>query len=449
MPTVFQATNQAGADSLALQPFPEDGGNTVLHYLATGESLGLGGCLLAALARHRGSAGTWPSRHQRRRTQLLAYLLTSQPRLALLASWRNAEGQTPLHAAVLSDSLQVLALLLAALQLLLGPDSPTGGQKQVGQQQGQRQRRPQWPLAGVDTAATLHLLLCVPDSSGLTPLELAVQRRQWPAVRLLAAAAGGALPLSLAQLEACSLVQRSLGGGGGFARGSLGGSSVGSSSSRSGSEGMHIQANGSTVTEALGGLLSKLWDAFGGAGADLGGSSRGGGSASQRSRGIVDGSDVVTRLAELPALLRLQPVSQDQVMEMVQAEEQHASQAPASATAGALVGSHPQAGGDPGAACHPAVAPAASLLRCIVCFEDFPPGWVNVRLPCGHVTCDACWRGILLAAIDEGGFECSSPVHGTGWAGYPHSMGTWMGCLPAPGLLDDRWRWPKVHLVTA
>lgn len=36
---------------------------------------------------------------------------------------------------------------------------------------------------------------------------------------------------------------------------------------------------------------------------------------------------------------------------------------------------------------------------CLVCFE---PACASVSLPCGHVTCDACWRGILRARLDDG-----------------------------------------------
>ena len=38
----------------------------------------------------------------------------------------------------------------------------------------------------------------------------------------------------------------------------------------------------------------------------------------------------------------------------------------------------------------------------MVCYEDVPGGELSVRLRCSHATCDACWRGILGASIDEG-----------------------------------------------
>ena len=176
--------------ALLLSASPDDG-NTLLHCLCLGEGLGLGGSLLLALA-GRSGAPVWPARHQRGRGQLLALLLVRQPRLALLAGCRNAAGDTPLHAAVRSQSWQVLALLLAALQQLVAVSQPE----------------------------LLPLLLGAQNADGLAPAELALALRQWPAVRLLAAAARGAPPPSRSQLEACSLVQHYLSGGrGGSLRG--------------------------------------------------------------------------------------------------------------------------------------------------------------------------------------------------------------------------------------
>lgn len=39
--------------------------------------------------------------------------------------------------------------------------------------------------------------------------------------------------------------------------------------------------------------------------------------------------------------------------------------------------------------------------QCMICFDDIGPGTPD-RLPCGHATCDACWRGMLRAKLDEG-----------------------------------------------
>ena len=423
-----------------LEPFAEDGGNTVLHWLCSGEALGLGGCLLLALAPHR--SGPWPSRHQKRRAQLLACLLLHQPRLALLAGCRNAAGQTPLHAAVHSDSLQVLALLLAALRQVLG----LGSEQQQAEEAG---AAPQAP------AAALQLLLSVQDGAGLTPLELALQRRQWAAARLLAAAAGGGLPLSLPQMEACSLVQRSLGGGGGggFSHGGGGGGSAAGLPS-----GIHVSASGSTVTEALGGLLSKLWDAFGSTSAAAA-ENRGeaaqlerhqqqqrqqqqqqqqegaaGDGAASGSEGRESGGRRSSPPLQLPLQLRLRPLSQDEVLELASEAEQRAPPAAASPAAAAAEG----VGG--AAVRGPAAAPGAegidcTLLRCIVCFEDFPPGWLSVRLPCGHATCDACWKGVLLASIDEGAavWVCGRSGGGDcgGGGGPSAARSVAAACLPA------------------
>ncbi|PRW44356.1 ankyrin repeat and IBR domain-containing 1-like [Chlorella sorokiniana] len=239
---------QALAGAL-LAPLPGDAGNTLLHHLASGEGLGIGGCLLLSLAggSPRSAAGggpaVWPSKHQRGRAQALALVLARQPRSALLAGSRNAAGVTPLHCCVLSRSWQVLAVLLASLQQLLSPAGVDSTQQERQQQQD-----------------ALQLLLSVPDASGLSPLELAIKLRQWPAARLLAAAAGGRLPLSRDQIAACSLVQQYLR----LSRSSSGHSLASGSGAAAAEEqqGIRVSASGATVTEALGGLLSKLWDAF-------------------------------------------------------------------------------------------------------------------------------------------------------------------------------------------
>ncbi|KAL4428244.1 hypothetical protein ABPG75_002333 [Micractinium tetrahymenae] len=210
-----------------------DDGSTALHTLCRGEPLGpLGGCLLWALRAPAG--GVWPSRHQRARQELLGQLLQRNPRLLLHAGSRDAAGATPLHRAVLSSSLGPLALLLAALHQL---PQPAGG-------------------AATGTASAMQLLLSVPNAEGLSAFELAVSRQQWAAARLLAAAAHGEPPLSQAQLEACELVQRCLAAAG------AGGRFVRSASSAGAAGGVQLSASGATVTEALGGLLSKLWDTF-------------------------------------------------------------------------------------------------------------------------------------------------------------------------------------------
>eukprot|EP00884_Botryococcus_braunii_P009051 jgi/Botrbrau1/18147/Bobra.53_1s0018.1 len=43
-----------------------------------------------------------------------------------------------------------------------------------------------------------------------------------------------------------------------------------------------------------------------------------------------------------------------------------------------------------------------SVVKCIVCFEDFDPQSLTVQLRCGHVTCDTCWRGILTVRLEDG-----------------------------------------------
>jgi hypothetical protein len=391
---------QAGAHVL-LQPLDDDG-STALHFLAAGEPLGLGSCLLVWL---RPPNTQWqPARHQKQRAQLLACLLLQQPRLALLAGTRNAAGDTPLHAAVLSASWRVLALLLAALRQLLGAEQA------LEPAQREQQQPPRQPAAGGEGLAALRLLLSVQNGAGLTPLELALQRREWPAVRLLAAAAQASPPLSLPQMQACALVARSLGGGGGFASGARGGGGGGEGAG--GAEapaGVHVSASGSSVTEALGGLLCKLWDALGsspGAAADGRGASPQPGQPAGGAGAGDAGED-----PQLPLLLRLQPLSREEVLELVQLAEREAAAAAAEGAAAADGGAGSGEGPGPPAAagCAPQEDPLPSQ-TCIVCYEEAPPGGMSVQLRCGHATCDACWRGVLLAAIDEGEAAAAAAV---------------------------------------
>lgn len=378
-------------------------GTTVVHALCTGEPLGpLGGCLLWALRTPAG--GVWPSRHQRARQELLCQLVQRHPGLLLQVASRDAAGGTPLHRAVLSQSLGPLALLLAALQQL-----------QLCQQLLH-------PAGAASAASPLHLLLSVPNSQGLSAFELAVSRQQWAAARLLASAARGEPPLSQAQLEASELVRRCVAAacsGGRSGRGAISAGAAG---------GLQLSASGPTVAEALGGLLSKMWDAIGASAAavesDEGGLSIGGkqapllGEAGAAAGGTESGPDVRAMLQEV-----LQPEALDlaAVLTLMSQEEQRglaAAKAEAEQAAGGTAAAVPVAVGSGsreslagGAASSPTTSPppapdasssAAALRTCIVCYDELPPGWLTVRLRCGHSTCDACWRGILLAAIDEG-----------------------------------------------
>lgn len=386
-------------------------GSTVLHALCTGEPLGpLGGCLLWALRAHQG--GTWPSRHQRARQELLALLLQRNPGLLLKAGSRDAEGATPLHRAVLSQSLGPLALLLAALQQLPHPAGAAG------------------------TTSALHLLLSVPNAEGLSAFELAVSRQQWAAARLLAAAARGASSLSQAQLEASELVRRCMAAAGSGGRSGRSASSAGTAGAAGG---LQLSASGPTVTDALGGLLSKLWDAFGSSA-----------SAAELERGRENGGKKpalpldharpsrTDSRADGHALLQgvLHPEALDlaAVLELLRQEEQgrlgaaiaaaaHAAKESTAAASAARTSSSSSQEALPGgtATMHAGAPPApvaaahssaAGLRACIVCYDELPPGWLSVQLCCGHATCDACWRGILLAAIDEGELPCCWSNHG-------------------------------------
>jgi hypothetical protein len=81
--------------------------------------------------------------------------------------------------------------------------------------------------------------------------------------------------------------------------------------------------------------------------------------------------------------------------------------------AGLAGGSAPGAG----AVGHPTSGPADQgegrgngaqvATQCIVCYERCGGKGAWRGLPCGHPTCDACWKGILLAQLDTG--KCCTP----------------------------------------
>jgi hypothetical protein len=115
---------------------------------------------------------------------LLACLLLQQPCLALPAGTRNAAGDTPLHAAVLSASWCVLALLLAALRQVLGD------QQALEPAQREQEQPPRQPAAGAEALAALRLMLSVQNGAELTPPHAADGRR------FGAGSEGGMLPPS-------------------------------------------------------------------------------------------------------------------------------------------------------------------------------------------------------------------------------------------------------------
>ena len=44
----------------------------------------------------------------------------------------------------------------------------------------------------------------------------------------------------------------------------------------------------------------------------------------------------------------------------------------------------------------------AGVMTCIVCFDDLPVSDISIQMPCGHVCCDECWRGVLAARLSDG-----------------------------------------------
>jgi hypothetical protein len=214
-PLIFIPLSQP-ADPIHI--YSDDGNSTVLHYICTGQPVGPLSRILLGLP-----PGIRPAPNSKERASLLSSLLTLYPEILQLACILNKKGQTPVHCCVNTASVEVLQTLVSFAQRHLGKENSA-------------------------------LLLSVPDSLGRTALCIALASQQWEMAFLLLDTGS----LSHAGIQASYRIQQSLGGGGGGGnrRNAARVSSVSFVAAGSGTS--------AVISGALGGVLNKLWDSWGG-----------------------------------------------------------------------------------------------------------------------------------------------------------------------------------------
>jgi len=222
--------------SVALQPanplhiYTDDGHSTILHYICTGQPVGALSRILLGWP-----GGIRPSPAARERAALLSSLLTLYPEMLELACIQNRnKSLTPVHCCVNTASVDVLRVLVTTAQKYFGRENAA-------------------------------LLLSVPDSLGRTALCIAIASQQWEAVHLLLDTAA----LSHAGIQASYRINQALGGeNGGVIDGAGGGAGRRRRTRASNMSSLSFVPAGSgagaVITGAVGGVLNKIWDSWGG-----------------------------------------------------------------------------------------------------------------------------------------------------------------------------------------
>lgn len=225
-------TNSNPADPLHI--YTDDGHSTILHYICTGQPVGALSRILLGWP-----GGIRPSPASRERAALLSSLLALYPEMLQLVCLQNTnKSLTPVHCCVNTASVDVLRVLVTTAQKYLGRKNAA-------------------------------LLLSVPDSLGRTALCIAIASQQWEAVQLLLDTAA----LSHPGIQASYRIHQALGAendGDGFGsrkirrRKTTGGSTISSLSFVAAGSGA-----GAVITGAVGGVLNKIWDSWGGNAAEV------------------------------------------------------------------------------------------------------------------------------------------------------------------------------------
>ena len=214
-----------------LHIYTDDGDSTILHYICTGQPVGALSRILLGWP-----GGIRPSPASKERAVLLSSLLTLYPETLHLACLQNTnKSLTPVHCCVNTASVEVLRVLVTTAQKYLGRENAA-------------------------------LLLSVPDSLGRTALCIAIASQQWEAVHLLLDTAA----LSHAGIQASYRIKQVLGGENGGDDGAVGGRGR---RKRTRTRGSNISSlsfvaagsgAGAVITGAVGGVLNKIWDSWGG-----------------------------------------------------------------------------------------------------------------------------------------------------------------------------------------
>ncbi|CAL8465257.1 g4792 [Coccomyxa elongata] len=349
--------------------YDDEEANMPIHYIALGSPASLVSRLLSSLCIRSSGAG-----HASDRAELLRFLLDKGYNLDLASV--NARLETPLHCALRSRSLEILEVLLTY--------RPATGAA-----------RPGAPVTEK-------------DSESRRPLDMALVSQQWPAVRLLIAA--GALSkcpeLEDARRELDQLLPAA----------DVGGKHSGS------------------VLSVLPNALGKVFNFVLRQGQDSKPSTSNQESASADSAAQAE-SDTSSSvqiepttivLADNAEVARHQQRSVEHIkfvldvnharamalLEVNQWNEHRTVDAYFSDPEGALRAAGVSADSEASTSGGPSVSEGSAVVAeaqsCIVCFEVVASKKMSVMLPCGHITCDTCWKGILNVRLSEG------DVHRTG-----------------------------------
>ncbi|GAB4814287.1 hypothetical protein N2152v2_001333 [Parachlorella kessleri] len=451
-------------------PFREDGGNTLLHYLCCGRQLGGLGRLLWASS--GGAAEVLPGRHDSQRAQLLAWLLARYPALLALADARNGEGWTALQGCLRSNSMDTLQVLLAALRVLspsaqrvvLGMPGPGGVSAfELALQQQQ------WEAVQLLAHAGAHLLthdflaaleqvalrvnpgllasrglfsgkvfegaISSSSGSGATAGGTLVQGLLQGVGRLLDWASGQAHERDAVLRHQAQQATSRMGG---TDRGGEGVEVLQGTSEVQRLRRQQIETTayvlGLSAPEAAALLAEHGWNELAVMRSRLGGSEAitmtaplANGDVAAVAVGYDPGSHPCQRstatrpsCAPLPDPAGGAAAQQDpqhgglatREQRLTSVERYHQPMGPSKP--------HPAHRNSGGGGSSGDGSGGCGTLQCIVCYEDCGgSGGAWRALPCGHPTCDACWKGILLAQLDTGEVHrvvcpqpgCGMPLH--------------------------------------
>ncbi|BDA50235.1 probable Ankyrin repeat and IBR domain-containing protein 1 [Coccomyxa sp. Obi] len=350
--------------------YDDEEANMPIHYIALGSPVSLVSRLLSSLCIRSPGAG-----HASDRAELLRFLLDKGYDLDLASV--NARLETPLHCALRSRSLEILEVLLT-YRLATGA------------------ARPGAPVTEK-------------DSESRRPLDMALVSQQWPAVRLLIAA--GALSkcpeLEDARRELDQLLPAAdVGGKHGGNVLSVLPNALGKVFNFVLRQGQDSRPSTEAIRESTSADLAAQADP------DTSTSAR----IEPTTIVLADNAEVARHqqksVEHIKFVLDVNHARAVALLEANQWNEHRTVDAYFSDAEGALraagVSTDSEASTSEGPSVSEASAVTAAAQTCIVCFEVVASKKMSIMLPCGHITCDTCWKGILNVRLSEG------DVHRTG-----------------------------------
>ncbi|KAK9832549.1 hypothetical protein WJX81_008317 [Elliptochloris bilobata] len=367
--------------------YDDDCANMAVHYIAAGAPVSLMSRILASLGA-AGMYGAVATPHARDRAALLRRLLDAGAAVDLGAI--NARLETPVHCALRSCSLQLLEVMLT--------HEPSGGARRPG-------------------AAVTEK-----DAANERPLDIALTTQQWPAVRLLVSA--GALTKcpelddARRELEQLLPTPASSKAGGGlasalpFGLASLFGLVAPAEAQRGDGCAADAAPSPAAAAAAIPGLRPLDSNVFPVIGHSAERGRRAGGACAAFT--VLHGLDEVARhrqrsVAHVAFVLDCGEAAAAELLSQCCWDEPAAIEAYHARHTGTHAGGAavaPAGGNTPGQAQAAGPAPACTepaTAQCIVCFEEMRLAEHRpVRLACGHATCTACWKGILVTKLGDG-----------------------------------------------